>query len=381
MTHTVVPIQTYYALEAEDSAVASTQRSINKLTYSLFMDFIKEGKDQDFPALAAILSAQTGATRHRIKQIMQALLVVSDLENVRSYIEQTWILDLGRIIAIGEAAGGLARELYPEYDAAVRHFLEPTSPMQALPGPRTFAERCRTIRQVIEPLPDAGKAGSAQRISFRAAKSGSNVICEASLDPVTAKLFEKTLAKLQARHDCTPVEALNHLLHERADISVKLHLFQPQGEDVVHCENYSFYPRDAYTYARSRKKSEANGYHFSEQQRAEIQARDGVCRFPGCDNSAWNSDIDHVVPYNDGGKTTPENAQCLCRAHHLLKTRKIVSCEIDPNTFDTKWVMPDGSIMYTQPQGPLAPALRRNAYTLEQMRGRYEKWAAAQKAA
>ena len=51
-----------------------------------------------------------------------------------------------------------------------------------------------------------------------------------------------------------------------------------------------------------------------------VRARDLTCRAPGCDRPATECDIDHTVPYDDGGATHPSNLKCLCRKHHLLKT-------------------------------------------------------------
>ncbi|WP_082929555.1 HNH endonuclease signature motif containing protein [Mycobacterium sp. 852013-51886_SCH5428379] len=51
-----------------------------------------------------------------------------------------------------------------------------------------------------------------------------------------------------------------------------------------------------------------------------VRCRDMSCRFPGCDVPAWNTDIDHTIPYGQGGPTQASNLKCLCRLHHLLKT-------------------------------------------------------------
>ena len=72
-----------------------------------------------------------------------------------------------------------------------------------------------------------------------------------------------------------------------------------------------------------------------------IKARDKTCRFPGCRRSAELSDIDHAIPWDEGGETSPENLGVLCRRHHRLKTHggwKIVS-------------NPDGSCTWTSPYG------------------------------
>jgi len=47
--------------------------------------------------------------------------------------------------------------------------------------------------------------------------------------------------------------------------------------------------------------------------------RDLTCRFPGCDKPAMHCDLDHTVPYADGGRTQASNLKCLCRLHHLIK--------------------------------------------------------------
>ncbi|MEV3904466.1 DUF222 domain-containing protein [Mycobacterium sp. NPDC050551] len=51
-----------------------------------------------------------------------------------------------------------------------------------------------------------------------------------------------------------------------------------------------------------------------------VRCRDMGCRFPGCDVPAFNTDIDHTIPYSQGGPTQASNLKCLCRLHHLIKT-------------------------------------------------------------
>jgi hypothetical protein len=50
-----------------------------------------------------------------------------------------------------------------------------------------------------------------------------------------------------------------------------------------------------------------------------VRSRDLTCRFPGCDEPAWNCDLDHTIPY-PVGPTQASNLKCLCRKNHLLKT-------------------------------------------------------------
>ncbi|MBZ5736643.1 HNH endonuclease signature motif containing protein [Nocardioides mangrovi] len=49
--------------------------------------------------------------------------------------------------------------------------------------------------------------------------------------------------------------------------------------------------------------------------------RDRHCVFPGCQTDARSCDLDHVIPHEDGGPTSPSNLAALCRHHHRAKTR------------------------------------------------------------
>ena len=83
-------------------------------------------------------------------------------------------------------------------------------------------------------------------------------------------------------------------------------------------------------------------------------ARDRTCRFPGCRYPAHRSDIDHVTPWDDGGKTTPENLGSLCRRHHRLKTHggwKVTSA----SDGSCEWISPHGK-HYLVPSRPVHEA-------------------------
>lgn len=52
---------------------------------------------------------------------------------------------------------------------------------------------------------------------------------------------------------------------------------------------------------------------------AAIEFRDGVCQAPGCCRPASECDIDHRIPYDDGGPTTGWNLGPYHRGHHIQK--------------------------------------------------------------
>lgn len=72
-----------------------------------------------------------------------------------------------------------------------------------------------------------------------------------------------------------------------------------------------------------------------------IKARDKTCRFPGCQRAAEFSDIDHAIPWDEGGTTSLANLGLLCRRHHRLKTHG--GWKISSNS--------DGSCTWISPYG------------------------------
>ena len=83
------------------------------------------------------------------------------------------------------------------------------------------------------------------------------------------------------------------------------------------------------------------GYVPSAKLAEFVRCRDLTCRAPGCDVPASQCDIDHVIPFAEGGPTHPSNMNCKCRRHHLMKTF-------------WGWhekQLPDGTVIFTLPSG------------------------------
>jgi hypothetical protein len=58
-----------------------------------------------------------------------------------------------------------------------------------------------------------------------------------------------------------------------------------------------------------------------------VRAINPTCAYPGCPAPARRCDLDHRVPYEEGGVTCSCNLQALCRRHHRLKGTGMVNVE------------------------------------------------------
>ena len=83
------------------------------------------------------------------------------------------------------------------------------------------------------------------------------------------------------------------------------------------------------------------GYVPSRALADFVRCRDLTCRWPGCDAPAVGCDLDHTIPYGQGGATHASNLKCYCRIHHLIKTFLGWS----------EKQLPDGTLIITSPAG------------------------------
>lgn len=87
------------------------------------------------------------------------------------------------------------------------------------------------------------------------------------------------------------------------------------------------------------------------RMRRALQARDGGCRFPGCDNTHW-VDAHHVIYRRDGGPTELWNLMLLCRFHHTSIHHRGFSIQRRGN--EHAFVRPDGTVIPPAPASPSA---------------------------
>ncbi|MFN8080559.1 MAG: HNH endonuclease signature motif containing protein [Kineosporiaceae bacterium] len=65
-------------------------------------------------------------------------------------------------------------------------------------------------------------------------------------------------------------------------------------------------------------------------------------------------EVDHRIPYSDGGATCECNLHPLCKHHHRLRERGFTPTLVDPGTGMpiTQWVTPTGRTIRTETEHP-----------------------------
>ena len=89
------------------------------------------------------------------------------------------------------------------------------------------------------------------------------------------------------------------------------------------------------------------GYQPSRRLRHLVEARTTTCCAPGCRRPAAQCDLDHTIPYDQGGRTCECDLAPLCRHHHRCKQSEGWRLE-QPQPGILRWTTPAGR-QYTDP--------------------------------
>jgi hypothetical protein len=94
---------------------------------------------------------------------------------------------------------------------------------------------------------------------------------------------------------------------------------------------------------------ESHGYQPSDRLRHLVQIRDGTCTFPPCNRHARESDFEHAIPYDQGGRTCTCNAGARSRACHRVKQSP--GWEVtQPKPGWHRWETPSGRVYVQEPK-------------------------------
>jgi hypothetical protein len=96
-------------------------------------------------------------------------------------------------------------------------------------------------------------------------------------------------------------------------------------------------------------RHESRGYQPGDTLRHLVQVRDGTCTFPPCSRHARESDFEHAIPYDNGGRTCACNGGARSRRCHRVKQSKGWTVT-QPQPGWHQWTTPSGR---TYTRGPM----------------------------
>jgi hypothetical protein len=87
-----------------------------------------------------------------------------------------------------------------------------------------------------------------------------------------------------------------------------------------------------------------DSYEIPDRIRRQVELRDHHCAYPYCTKPAETCDLDHVVPYAEGGQTSAAGLAPASRGHHRMKTAGRASYRVlHPGTY--YWTLPSGTYL------------------------------------
>ncbi len=87
------------------------------------------------------------------------------------------------------------------------------------------------------------------------------------------------------------------------------------------------------------------------RQRRVVEESSETCVFPGCRVPSTACDLDHTIPISEGGPTTIENLEPLCRHHHGIRYLPGWAYQPLPHG-DFQWTTPSGHQYTTSGRSP-----------------------------
>ncbi len=304
------------------------------------------------------------------------------------------------LLRIAAAIIAVSDDHINEVENKILDYLRPTKEFQALPGVRTFAKELRRIVDAVEPIstpPDEDEKASleAEQVAIDNEHPGDfgemNVFLRkdrmAEFDAVLRSIRD---AKIKSGEDCTLADALMAMSRgdftgARATINIYADATAKEDDLQLWMDGAGWLPKyltkqwlERCEDVRLSSDSRVDGYVPSDAQKARVRARDGGCRFPGCDVPAHKCQTDHVVNYDpeavhatssagftagDGsnqlGVTATWNLQCLCQNHHNLKTSRHWNAVMNDDA-SVDWFDHTGTAFAsTVPHGPIAHIKRQ----------------------
>lgn len=381
----------HFLIQVENDPTATAARAIIAGEYAMFSRFAHEDfASLDYEETVRTLSRMSGRGKVRSDGGMFAYLRLQSLPGLRALQDEHKLLDVNRLETVNSMLCLLGAAPDPAHLAAVDELLvalfTPSRPREELPGPATITRRLKALFARLNPDTDFDPENRKERerkakgkdevtqVNFYDHHDGQQLKAgmEVDTDPVVMETFRARADAVAREEKVSVAEAVEKLLCGESDPKVTLYGFTPLDETGKRVAGTPVYLRgygwtDADGTARledmldhatvvnldEARDAVTDSYTPTAAMRAYATARDGTCIYPGCDRDASACQLDHRIPFEDGGPTTPGNLFSLCQHHHNIKTDKAAFYIPDPAAGEIVWLFADGTYQTVEAEGIL----------------------------
>lgn len=384
------PPRPYFRIDRPHDSDAHLGRSLRESEHALYSRFSDDGVGiEDFDVVVDKLAQATGYSRTVIRSAVLSYHRLTDLPRLRALHNEQKLLTLGHLTAIRRKLEELGPDADAEILAGIDDFLveqfTPTRQSQPFPDPAAVTRKLRAHIRRIDPAlgynPKKRKEREARRDhgaeffleDFGGITKGMmNLTTDtATLAAVRAFVQQCGLEHKLSSHD-TVVKLLTGEITPAA--KARIQVYAPKGREAgqpVFIPGFGWTEPDA-TVAFDEmcaqtppsvadmdgvRENTTPSYVPTADMRALVEARDGTCIYPGCNHPAEQCQLDHRIPFAEGGETRVDNLHCLCQRHHNLKTDRRAFYVVDPATGDAIWLYEDGTFEVSEPSGLLTAQL------------------------
>ncbi|WP_288813440.1 HNH endonuclease signature motif containing protein [uncultured Corynebacterium sp.] len=352
----------YFDACAPDDPLSIHYMHTNRADYAAWRSVMPNPVTDDVGVHSVRIACRMGVSETLARQNFDALLMLHSLPKLSRLIDEMAHIDLWRLRAIDRATIGVEHYALEAVDTAITEYLTPRYPNQHLPGAVAIRNKVRKIVLEHDPLAAERDEDESRRSLGFTPTSGGGAKILGYLPADEAHILHEALTTIARKEECTLVDALLKLVCEKVDVRVVLNVYSnadaPDYMDGAGSLSPMASERQATRVTSIRDLREgvaeqvADSYAVPAAMVAFVRGRDGTCRGPGCDVPAVNCDIDHRIPFDQGGLTTPANLHALCRKCHNRKTDGVMEVIMDAQGAD-HWIFPDGSVVVTLPGGPI----------------------------
>lgn len=306
------------------------------------------------------INLRTGIPRKIIVASLFTAHFLQQLPSFSALVEQLGHLDMGRLNTITRALRKVPTHLLELFDTHLTAYLTPSRQDQVLPQPASIAAMLRRMREKLLP-PEVKEEEQPQAADLIFVKKDGKVRLSAWISEDDAAFIDTAVKKISSTEDILPAQALSEMLKNNVSTEVTMYLYgSEEGPEYLHGggwlspQQIDYWKTKVTTHCELDDVTctETAAYKPTRKMRAFVRGRDRTCRVPGCTVKAENCQLDHIIPFDQGGPTTPWNLQCLCPFHHNMKTDGRLDAVPLPDG-DVLFVI-DGLPFRSIPDGPLS---------------------------